>query len=147
MQRQFRVSLYRHVLEAGYADAREAHLQVFGNIDWGGTRLTELAARANMTLASMAELVDELEEKGYLARKPDPTDGRAKLITLTRKGRRAVTHALRATREIERNYADVIGRDRFDRLCESLQSLLDAKIVAVAPDTDRAGPARPKTRT
>lgn len=37
----------------------------------------------NMTPQAMGELVDELEELGYLERRPDPTDRRAKLIVLT----------------------------------------------------------------
>jgi DNA-binding MarR family transcriptional regulator len=72
--RGFRQDLYRRAQDAGYHDIREAHLQVFGAIDWDGTRLTELAARATMTPPSMAELVDELEALGYLERRPDPTD-------------------------------------------------------------------------
>lgn len=44
----------------------------------GGTRLTELAARANMTRPSMAELVDELQNMGYLERGLiRATDGRS----------------------------------------------------------------------
>jgi len=125
--RGFRVDLYKRAQEAGYADIREAHLQVFGSIDWTGTRLTELAARSNMTRPAMAELVDELERAGYLARRPDPSDGRAKLIRLTRKGRRVLLRALRAVHEIERVYAEEIGAERFDALVLSLQSLLDAR--------------------
>lgn len=34
---------------------------MFGNIDWIGTRLTDLAARAGMTRPSMLELVDAEE--------------------------------------------------------------------------------------
>jgi DNA-binding MarR family transcriptional regulator len=87
--RQFREELFRRARAAGADDLREAHLQVFGTIDWGGTRLTDLAARAQMTRPSMNELVDQLEAAGYLERVPDPSDGRAKLVRLTRPGRRA----------------------------------------------------------
>ena len=125
--RGFRVDLYQRAQAAGYGDIREAHLQVFGSIDWTGTRLTELAARSNMTRPAMAELVDELELAGYLARGPDPSDGRAKLIRLTRRGRRVLTKALRAVDDIEREYAGGIGAQRFDALVSSLQSLLDAR--------------------
>lgn len=125
--RGFRVDLYQRAQEAGYGDIREAHLQVFGSIDWTGTRLTVLAARSNMTRPAMAELVDELEQAGYLARAPDPSDGRAKLIRLTRQGRRVLTKALRAVDDIEREYAEGIGAQRFDALVSSLQSLLDAR--------------------
>jgi DNA-binding MarR family transcriptional regulator len=125
--RSFRQDLYGRAGEAGFGDIREAHLQVFGAIDWTGTRLTDLAARSNMTRPAMLELVDELQRAGYLERRPDPTDGRAKLIRLTRKGRRALIQALRAVTEIELGYADAIGRERFESLAASLQALVDAR--------------------
>src|SRR5512141_2412477 len=85
----FRRDLYARATAGGYDDIRAVHLQVFGAIDWHGTRLRDLAARANMTPPAMAELVDELQAAGYLERRPDPRDGRAKLVRPTRKGRRA----------------------------------------------------------
>ena len=124
--RSFREELYRRAQAAGYRDIREAHLQVFGVIDWSGTRLTDLAARANMTRPSMAELVDELQQAGYLDRRPDPSDGRAKLIRPTRKGRRILAQALRAVSDIEHGYAEAVGPERFDALIATLQDLLDA---------------------
>lgn len=127
MLRSFRVDLYRRAQEAGYGDIREAHLQVFGSIDWAGTRLTELAARSNMTRPAMAELVDELQQAGYLDRRPDPSDGRAKLIRPTRKGRRVLAQALRAVEDIEHGYAETVGAERFDALASTLQALLDAR--------------------
>src|SRR6266508_1842852 len=125
MLRRFRVELFQRAQEAGYSEIREAHLQVFGNIDWSGTRLTDLAARANMTRPSMAELVDDLEGAGYLERKLDPSDGRAKLICLTRKGKRVMTQALRVTRDIEREYVEAVGAQRFETMAWTLQALVD----------------------
>ncbi|MEO5939784.1 MAG: MarR family transcriptional regulator [Candidatus Limnocylindrales bacterium] len=124
MLRRFRADLFAWGQEAGYANLRQSHLQVFGNIDWTGTRLTDLAARAGMTRPSMLELVDELEDAGYLERRPDERDGRAKLICLTRDGRRVVAQALRAVREIERTYAQEVGAARFDEACLTLQQLI-----------------------
>ncbi len=95
--------------------------------DGAGTRLTELAARSNMTRPAMAELVDELEQAGYLDRRLDPSDGRAKLIRPTRKGRRVLAQALRAVEDIEHGYAEVVGAERFDALVSTLQALLDAR--------------------
>ncbi len=121
--RAFREDLYRRQQDAGVTDIREAHLQVFGAIDWGGTRLTDLAARSNITPPAMAELVDQLQEAGYLERVVDPHDGRAKLVRPTRKGRRALTAALRAVEDIEREYAAAIGMERFEGLIDALQAL------------------------
>jgi DNA-binding MarR family transcriptional regulator len=123
----FRQELHRRAQEGGYGDTREAHLQVFGAIDWNGTRLTDLAARANMTLPAMSELVDDLQRLGYLERRPDPRDGRAKLIGPTRKGRRAIVQALRAVREIEADYARIVGDEQFAVLVGVLQELVDSR--------------------
>src|ERR1700761_8616820 len=71
---------------AGTEGIRPAHLQVFGVIKADGTRLTDLAASAGMSLSAMAELVDALEQLGYVERRPDPRDGRAKLVCLTDSG-------------------------------------------------------------
>ena len=46
-----------------------------------------LAARAQMTKQSMAQLVAHLEAHGYVERVPDPADGRAKLVRATARGR------------------------------------------------------------
>jgi DNA-binding MarR family transcriptional regulator len=135
--RHFREDLFRRARAAGATDLREAHLQVFGTIDWGGTRLTELAARAQMTRPSMNELVDQLEAAGYLERVPDPTDGRAKLVRLTRRGRRAVTQALRWVREIEAAYAHRVGPEQFEAACRTLQALLDPDEPAAPAERGR----------
>jgi len=73
------------VIAAGYRQ-RPAHSGVFAHIDLDGTRLTDLANRANMTPQAMGELVDDLERLGYVRRVPDPGDRRAKLIVPTEVG-------------------------------------------------------------
>jgi DNA-binding MarR family transcriptional regulator len=120
---RFRRDLYARAKAASYDDVREVHLQVFGAIDWKGTRLRDLAARANMTPPAMAELVDDLQSAGYLERVPDPSDGRAKLVRPTRAGRRILAGALRAVEDIEREYADRLGRERFEELVQALEEL------------------------
>ncbi|MEO6578230.1 MAG: MarR family transcriptional regulator [Candidatus Limnocylindria bacterium] len=141
MLRVFRQDLYRRAETAGAHDIREAHLQVFGAIDWKGTRLTELAVRSNMTPPSMSELVDELQQLGYMERLPDPTDGRAKLIRPTRQGRRALVYALRVIEEIEREYADAVGAERFESMTSTLHALLEARRdVPGSVEADGAGP-------
>jgi DNA-binding MarR family transcriptional regulator len=104
---------------------RMSHLHVFGNIQAGGTRLTDLAALAGMTRPSMAELVDELEADGLLTRRPDPTDRRAKLVTLTPRGWDAIAIGRAIIQQIESDYARRIGSERFEEMCWALQDLLD----------------------
>ena len=110
---------------AGVEGIRPAHLQVFGSIKADGSRLTELAESSGLSLSAMAELVDSLQALGYLERRPDPADGRAKLVCLTEAGRGAIGEGRRLIAGIEADWGDAIGERRFTELCDSLQSLLD----------------------
>lgn len=94
---------------AGYADVTPAYQAVFENIDRQGTRMTVLAARAEMTHPSMSELVNLLERRGYVERRPDPSDGRARMVHLTQLGRQAVRAALVAIAEIEADWYSRTG--------------------------------------
>jgi DNA-binding MarR family transcriptional regulator len=123
--RQFRTELFAPAAEAGYPDLREPHLQIFGNLGIDGVRLTELAARAQLSLAATSELVNDLQELGYLERRPDPADGRAKLIFPTPRGRQALDDAGDRVAEIEQHWSRVVGPDRFADTCRTLQELLD----------------------
>ena len=76
---------------SGPASPKPSHSAVFAQIGPEGSRLTELARGANMSPQAMGELVDELEELGYVVRRPDPRDRRAKLITLTHRGRERIS--------------------------------------------------------
>jgi DNA-binding MarR family transcriptional regulator len=110
--------------EAG-VPLRMSHLHVFGNIRAAGTRLTDLAAWAGMTKPSMTELVDELEGHGLVERRPDPADGRAKLVLLTPAGWDAIRTGRAIIAGIEADYAMRLGPERFEAMCWALQDLLD----------------------
>ena len=85
----------------GYGEIPPAYHALFENIDPNGTRLTELATRAEMTHQSMSELVAAIERRGWVERRPDPTDGRARLVRLTPEGRRLTARGLHHINEIE----------------------------------------------
>jgi DNA-binding MarR family transcriptional regulator len=117
--------LLERLHEAGYEDQTAAHHPVFENIDQGGTRLSVLAARAGMTHQSMGELVQALERRGYVERRVDPTDSRARLVRLTRRGRRSVRRAIDEIAEIE---AAWLERFRRAGLHEDLRDVLAAAL-------------------
>src|SRR5579859_3299782 len=91
--------------EAGFDDVRPAHTAVFQHIKAEGSRLSELAERAQLTKQSMGYLVDYLEGRGYLERRPDPTDRRATIICLTERGWDEVRAALRIIAGIEKDWS------------------------------------------
>ena len=113
------------VVGAGFPQ-KPSHSAVFAQIRPEGSRLTELARGANMTPQAMGELVDELEEWGYLERQPDPTDRRAKLILLTDRGRACVATGVATIQEIEERIDAILGAGGHAELRKLLSRLLEA---------------------
>lgn len=110
--------------ERGYPDARPGHAAVFMHIDRrSGTRLTELARRARMTKQGMMLVVDDLEQRGYVRRVPDPDDARAKVVRLTARGRRFVGEARRAAAAIETRTRRELGGRRYETFRDALEQL------------------------
>ncbi|MGC4808128.1 MarR family winged helix-turn-helix transcriptional regulator [Micromonospora sp. DT233] len=100
--------------ELGYGELRPVHGFVFQLLQGHGATSTELAARLGVTKQAAGQLVDHLEELGYVRRQPSPLGGRRKLITLTEKGQEHMRVAGRCLRGIEARLADQVGGD--DRL-------------------------------
>jgi DNA-binding MarR family transcriptional regulator len=98
--------LTRRLEADGYAGVQPAYHAFFENVDAQGTRLTELAARADMTHQSMSELVAVLERRGWVERHPDPTDGRARLVRLTPEGRELTRRGLHHINAIEAEWQE-----------------------------------------
>ena len=114
------------VVGAGFPQ-KPSHSAVFAQIDPAGSRLSELARGANMSPQAMGELVDELESLGYVVRRPDPRDRRAKLIVLTRKGKACVDAARATIEDLEDEIIRRLGQRGHHRLRRMLQKLLDAE--------------------
>jgi DNA-binding MarR family transcriptional regulator len=115
--------LYGRIAEAGYPDIRPAHGSVFQYMGDEGSRVTELAERALVTKQTMGYLVDNLEERGYVERKPDPQDGRAKIVRLTDKGRELVRVVREIIAGIEAEWAKGLGEERMELLRGLLEDL------------------------
>jgi len=107
-----------------FDDLRPAHGNAMEQLELeDGLRLTEMAARAGITVQSMGELVDDLETKGYLERRPDPNDRRAKRIHLTARGRKNARIAKRATADVEDHLAELLGHQHYQQLRHCLQQI------------------------
>src|SRR3974390_1709792 len=75
--------VYARMAEAGFPDIRPAHSSLFRNLAEAGSRVSELAERAQMTKQGMGYLADSLAASGYVTLEPDPADRRAKQVRLT----------------------------------------------------------------
>jgi DNA-binding MarR family transcriptional regulator len=117
-------ALHEALPAAGFPDIRPAHsVNVFRVIDPTGNRPTELARRAGVTPQAMAELVRFLEQRGYVERFSDPSDGRGRIVTLTDLGREASAVARRVFTDMERSWEETLGARRMAQLRVMLNEL------------------------
>lgn len=124
----FADELERRLAETEYKDIRISHGCVFGTIDPDGSRLTDLAERARMTKQSVGEVTSDLAQRGYLERVPDPSDGRAKIIRLTERGREAQALGRELIDEIEAEWAERFGAERVAALRDALEAITAEKL-------------------
>ena len=67
------------------------HGAVLGRLDRHGPKtVSQLAVAERVRPQSMAQAVSDLESDGFVARRPDPYDGRRALVELTDHGREAL---------------------------------------------------------
>lgn len=140
---KLRERVYTQAAQQGFPDLRPAHSGLLRHIGADGARVVQLADRAGMTKQSMAYLAESLAALGYVAIGPDPSDGRAKLVVLTDRGRRAVAtlEALSTAAEVE--IADALGRDRIAALRTDLAATL-AALEATNADSSAAPKVEPR---
>jgi DNA-binding MarR family transcriptional regulator len=126
LREPFRIAserLHDRFAERGHPDVRPPHGNVFQFLDDGGTRVSVLAQRAQITKQSMAELVAHLEHHGYVERVPDPSDRRAKLVRATPRGKQVYAIAREFVAEVEREWTERLGEQKMRRLRELLEEL------------------------
>ncbi|MBF6143432.1 winged helix DNA-binding protein [Nocardia farcinica] len=121
---------YEHTLEQALRPAlderlRPAHFAVFRYLDPEGSRITALAEAAGMTQQSMGELVTHLAACGYVERRVDPADRRARLVVATPAGRSALRQARREIEAIERALAARLGESTVAGLRAALAGVAD----------------------
>lgn len=117
--------IFAGVVASGYEDVSPAHAQLFRYPGLDGQRPTEVADQLQITKQSVNDLLGQLEHRGYLTREPDPTDGRARVVRLTTKGRRLQTTIHGQARRAEQRIADRLGPRRFAQLQHALEDLND----------------------
>ncbi|MFG1769571.1 MarR family winged helix-turn-helix transcriptional regulator [Nocardia salmonicida] len=108
---------------AGHAELTPAKARLVARVGPTGTRLTDLAAQAQVTKQTASALADQLVRAGYLERVPDPSDGRARLLRLTPTGRAAADLANRTAEEVQTEWVSHLGKRAAADLRKTLTAL------------------------
>ena len=126
--RGMRADMLREAHRRGYTFIRQAHNDVFATLPLSGARASDMATRAGITRQSMGEVVRELADLGLLEMQPDPTDGRAKIVTFTEHGREFTRGGLQHILDVEERFVREFGREDYEtarRVLEGMVRILE----------------------
>ena len=107
----------------GFDDVRPAHGYAFVRLAPDGATIGELAEHLGVTKQAASQLVDELVRKGYVERRPHPTDARARLVVLTERGWACTRAADAAAADTVQPWIAALGPARFHALVADLARL------------------------
>lgn len=88
-----------------------------------------IGAAIEVPASRMVALVDELEQRGLVERRPDPTDRRVRALFLTAKGRKALTRGREIARQHEEELTEGMAPADRKRLVDLLQKIVDQQAI------------------
>jgi DNA-binding MarR family transcriptional regulator len=101
--------LFETLTRQGHPHLRPQHGAVLAYLDPEGNRATDLARLSGQHKQVIGKLLDELESLGYVERRPDPADRRAKLVVPTALGLDQIARSDAILTAIEDRHAQAAG--------------------------------------
>lgn len=105
--------LFTALAEQGFDDIQPRAGAVLAYLRADGIRASELARVSGQHKQVIGTLVDDLERLGYVERRPDPADRRAKLVCPTERGLLQMAAATAIMRAIEERHAEALGKQEY----------------------------------
>ncbi|MDH6521813.1 DNA-binding MarR family transcriptional regulator [Streptomyces sp. SAI-208] len=106
--------LFSRLHHLGFDDIKPRHGAVLAYLQPEGIRATELARMSGQHKQVVGTLVDELTALGYVERRSDPADRRAKLVCPTDKGRTQMAAADQIMADMQARHAQRLGAEVYD---------------------------------
>lgn len=122
----------------GFDDVRPAHGFAFVRLTPHGATGAELAEHLGVTKQAVSQMVDYLENHGYVSRHPHERDRREKVVVLTDRGWDCIRATESIFADIERGWSKTIGVEHMEMLRVDLR-----RIVYAASDGGRGQRLRP----
>lgn len=127
--------IIRELNEAGFTELRLPHMAVMQYPGPDGVRPGVLAERASISKQAMNQLLGSLEEMGYLSRGVEGSEGRARIVRLTDRGRAVAVQIRKTAQEIEREWSAELGEEEFGELKRALRRVVGGGVGSAGYNT------------
>jgi len=139
---------WRALVDAGFTDLNQALLNVLVYPYPDGVRPSDWAERTYMTKQAMNYLLGQLEKLGYVERQAKK-GGDRRLVFLTERGWRVAETQRAAVRQLETEWAAVVGKKRFNEFARTLRELssVELEVPKLVGSASAQEPAVGKSRS
>jgi DNA-binding MarR family transcriptional regulator len=103
-----------------------------------GMTQTALAADLDLTKVAIGGLLDRMEAAGFVERRADQSDGRARRVYLTRAGAKMVAAIRDSVEAVELEILERIPEDALAQAADTLRTLKDTLLEMVGGDAEEA---------
>lgn len=93
------------------------------SVDAEGTPSTALGPKMGMEGTSLSRLLNTMEERGYIERKPNPDDGRGVLIFLTEQGKEKRDLSKKTVLEFNNGLLNSIEKEKIEHFYEVIEAI------------------------
>jgi DNA-binding MarR family transcriptional regulator len=108
----------------GFADMGRSDGYVLRALNGNPLTVSALAELLDITKQGAGQIVDDMERRGLVVRKPDPTDGRARLLHLSARGEAALATA----RKFHQSYERRLRKTHGDAAIDAVRAVLTTMI-------------------
>ncbi len=113
----------------GYQDYRPVHDFALSAILAGADNASELGRRMSVSKQAAAKTIAALEERNYVSRKPDSTDGRRMRLQVTEHGLAIMREGAAIMDELRRQWEQQVGAGPMAQFEDTLRQLVGSNTV------------------
>jgi DNA-binding MarR family transcriptional regulator len=101
-----------------------------------GMTQTALASDLDLTKVSIGGLLDRMESSGFVERRTDHSDARARRVYLTRAGSKLVSTIRESVEAVEMDILSRVSDDSLEQAAATLRTLKDTLLEMLGADAD-----------
>ena len=125
----------------GYEDVRPAHDFALHSILSGADSASELGRAMSVTKQAAAKTIALLEERGYVAREPDPADKRRMRLRVTERGLTMLREGEAIFDRLRAQWEEQAGEGAVTSLEETLRRFVGSNVIHIdSPGWDARDP-------
>jgi DNA-binding MarR family transcriptional regulator len=117
--------LHEQLAEAGFGGVRSTFGPVLRALRAGDSTLVALAHDLGVTKQAVGRVVEDMRADGLVGQRVDPADGRARLLSLTERGRAMVDAAIEIGTRFESAVAGELGASQARALRAGLEHVVE----------------------